>query len=169
LAHLSKVAIAAGALALLIVGGGAYALASSNNVTLTVCVSHNGGTLYRAKTCAKHDKRLSWNKQGPTGATGPQGKQGAQGLRGCPEVRRSLRRSSRPVRSCWERSWSPNQVRQDRRIAVKKVSSPQVVTASEASELPLPGEIQEALGELVGAAREGLLALSVGLGLTVVH
>ena len=31
---------------------------------------------------------------------------------GCPEVRRSLRRSSRPVRSCWERSWSPNQVRQ---------------------------------------------------------
>jgi hypothetical protein len=52
---------------------------------------------------------------------------------------------------------------------VKKVSSPQVVTASEASELPLPGEIQEALGELVGAAREGLLALSVGLGLTVVH
>jgi putative ABC transport system permease protein len=35
----------------------------------------------------------------------------AVGDRGCPEVRRSLRRSSRPVRSCWERSWSPNQVR----------------------------------------------------------
>ena len=41
--------------------------------------------------------------------------------------------------------------------------------ASEASELPLPAEIQEALGELVGAARDGLLALSVGLGLRVVH
>jgi transposase-like protein len=52
---------------------------------------------------------------------------------------------------------------------MKKVSSPQVVTTSEASELPLPAEIQEALGELVGAAREGLLALSVGLGLRVVH
>ena len=52
---------------------------------------------------------------------------------------------------------------------MKKVSSPQVVTTSEASELPLPAEIQEALGELVGAAREGLLALSVGLGLSVVH
>jgi putative transposase len=52
---------------------------------------------------------------------------------------------------------------------VKKVSGPQVVTTSEASELPLPAEIQEALGELVGAAREGLLALSVGLGLSVVH
>src|SRR5438477_2280606 len=50
-----------------------------------------------------------------------------------------------------------------------KVSGQQVVTSAEASELPLPAEIQEALGELVGAAREGLLALSVGLGLTVVH
>src|ERR1017187_7201927 len=52
---------------------------------------------------------------------------------------------------------------------MKKVSGPQVVTTTEASELPLPAEIQEALGELVGAAREGLLALSVGLGLSVVH
>ena len=52
---------------------------------------------------------------------------------------------------------------------MKKVSGPKVVTTSEASELPLPAEIQDALGELVGAAREGLLALSVGLGLSVVH
>jgi putative transposase len=37
------------------------------------------------------------------------------------------------------------------------------------SESPLPPQIQEALGELVGAAREGLLALSVGVGLGVVH
>ena len=50
-----------------------------------------------------------------------------------------------------------------------KVSGQQVVTSAEASEMPLPAEIQEALGELVGAAREGLLALSVGLGLRVVH
>jgi putative transposase len=52
---------------------------------------------------------------------------------------------------------------------MKKVSGPQVVTTADASELPLPAEIQAALGELVGAAREGLLALSVGVGLTVVH
>jgi putative transposase len=52
---------------------------------------------------------------------------------------------------------------------MKKVSGSQVVTSAEALESPLPAEIQEALGELVGAAREGLLALSVGLGLTVVH
>lgn len=47
---------------------------------------------------------------------------------------------------------------------MKKVSGPQVATGSEAMELPLPAEIQQALGELVGAAREGLLALSVGSG-----
>ena len=50
-----------------------------------------------------------------------------------------------------------------------KVPAPQVVTALEASESPLPAPGQEALGELVGAAREGLLALSVGVGLGVVH
>jgi len=49
---------------------------------------------------------------------------------------------------------------------VKKqtVSLGQAVTASEAV---LPARVQEALGELVGAAREGLLALSVGVGLGV--
>jgi transposase-like protein len=52
---------------------------------------------------------------------------------------------------------------------MKKVSGPQVVTGAEASEMPLPPAIQEALGELVGAAREGLLSLSVGVGLRVVH
>src|SRR5204862_6820329 len=44
---------------------------------------------------------------------------------------------------------------------------PQVVTSAEALESPLPPAIQEALGELVGAAREGLLALVVGVGLGV--
>src|ERR687888_1082294 len=52
---------------------------------------------------------------------------------------------------------------------MKKVPAPQVVTAPEAAEVPLPAPVQEALGELVGPAREGLLALSVGVGLGVVH
>jgi transposase-like protein len=52
---------------------------------------------------------------------------------------------------------------------MSKVSGAKVVTAVEASESPLPAKIQEAIGELVGAAREGLLALSVGVGLGVVH
>ena len=48
---------------------------------------------------------------------------------------------------------------------MKKVSTPKVVTALEAWESPLPAQIQEALGELVGAydqserwAREALEA-----------
>jgi putative transposase len=52
---------------------------------------------------------------------------------------------------------------------MKKVSPPKVVTTVGATESPLPAQIQEALGALVGAAREGLLALSVGVGLGVVH
>jgi putative transposase len=52
---------------------------------------------------------------------------------------------------------------------MRKVPVAQVVTAGEAAESPLPPRIQEALGELVGAAREGLLGLSVGVGLGVVH
>ena len=35
------------------------------------------------------------------------------------------------------------------------------------AEHPLPPRVQEALGELFGVAREGLLALSVGVGLGV--
>ena len=46
---------------------------------------------------------------------------------------------------------------------MKNVSGPQVVTG--VVEMPLPAAIREALGELGGAARERLLALSVGVGL----
>jgi putative transposase len=47
------------------------------------------------------------------------------------------------------------------------VSAVKVVTAREAVDEPLPARVQEALGQLVGAAKEGLLALSVGVGLGV--
>jgi hypothetical protein len=46
------------------------------------------------------------------------------------------------------------------------VSLAQAVTAQDAPKV-LPARVQEALGELVGAARAGLLALSVGVGLGV--
>ena len=39
--------------------------------------------------------------------------------------------------------------------------------AATVQEAVLPARVQEALGELVGAAKEGLLALSVGVGLGV--
>jgi hypothetical protein len=42
-----------------------------------------------------------------------------------------------------------------------------VAQAATAQETVLPARVQEALGELVGAAKEGLLALSAGVGLSV--
>ncbi len=53
---------------------------------------------------------------------------------------------------------------------MKKVHAGQVTSEDASMEAPaLPGRVQAALGELVGAAREGLLALSVGVGLGVMH
>ena len=48
---------------------------------------------------------------------------------------------------------------------MQTVSSRQVETGNERIEEPLPPRVREALGQLVGAAKEGLLALSVGVGL----
>jgi hypothetical protein len=78
---------AAVAIIAMLAAGGGYAIASSSG-TITVCVSHKGGALYKASKCKKHDKKLSWNQAGPkgatgaTGATGPQGPQGVQGAKG---------------------------------------------------------------------------------------
>jgi len=52
---------------------------------------------------------------------------------------------------------------------MQTVSRSKVVNAVEAVEEPLPPRVQEALGQLVGAAKEGLLALSVGVGLGVLE
>ena len=48
-----------------------------------------------------------------------------------------------------------------------KETTVRVAQAATAPEAALPERVREALGELVGAAREGLLALSVGVGLGV--
>jgi putative transposase len=52
---------------------------------------------------------------------------------------------------------------------MQKVSGPKVVATANGSESALPAEVAERLGELVATAREGLLALSVGAGLRLVH
>jgi hypothetical protein len=46
-------------------------------------------------------------------------------------------------------------------------STVSIAQAATDTEAVLPVRVQEALGELVGAAKEGLLALSVGVGLGV--
>jgi hypothetical protein len=59
--------------------GGAYAATGSHG-TITVCVHHKGGALYRAHRCARHDRKLRWNTKGPAGPTGAQGPAGAAGI-----------------------------------------------------------------------------------------
>jgi putative transposase len=49
----------------------------------------------------------------------------------------------------------------------RKLQPVEVVTAARAARNELPESVQAALGQLVGAAQEGLLALSVGVGLGV--
>jgi putative transposase len=50
---------------------------------------------------------------------------------------------------------------------MRTVSAPQVATSEEARRQPLPERVEQALGELADQAREGLMALSVAVGLRV--
>ena len=50
---------------------------------------------------------------------------------------------------------------------MNNVSAPQVASPDQALRADLPESVQLALGDLAGAAREGLLAMSVGVGLGV--
>jgi hypothetical protein len=72
-----------GALAMLLLAGGGYALASGGS-TVTVCVKRHGGTVYKAGTCHKHDGRLTLARTGKTGKTGHTGPAGATGPAGPP-------------------------------------------------------------------------------------
>jgi hypothetical protein len=65
--------------AVLVISGGAYALGSTSAATITACVSHRGGTLYRARTCRANDKTITWNQQGPIGPRGLRGLSGPPG------------------------------------------------------------------------------------------
>jgi hypothetical protein len=80
--RLSAPVAAFGAAAVLLLAGGAFALATSRGSTITVCVSHNGGALYRAKQCAARDQRLSWSRLGRRGPRGTRGSQGVKGDQG---------------------------------------------------------------------------------------
>ncbi|HEY1420000.1 MAG TPA: hypothetical protein VGG90_04745 [Candidatus Dormibacteraeota bacterium] len=69
-------------LAVVAVGGASAARRGGD--TITVCVHHRGGGLYRSRgRCARHDSKLkSAGAQGPQGIQGVQGPQGAQGIPG---------------------------------------------------------------------------------------
>jgi hypothetical protein len=71
-----------GMLALVAAGGG-YAVASGGATTrVNACIHRHGGGLYVAKTCAKGDRGISWNKVGPRGQQGPRGNTGHVGPQG---------------------------------------------------------------------------------------
>jgi hypothetical protein len=82
----SAPAIVLGIIALVVAaGGGAYA-ATSGGGRIAACVHKNGGGLYQARQCAKHDRRLSWGAAGPRGRQGAIGAQGASGVQGATGV-----------------------------------------------------------------------------------
>ena len=76
------------------------------------------------------------------------------------------RRSSRLVRLRWERDERDQVQRDEEEPPHEDRNDGPGRTASETPD-ELPARIQEALGELAGAAKEGLMALSVGVGLGV--
>ncbi|MCL2769604.1 MAG: hypothetical protein FWD42_05770 [Solirubrobacterales bacterium] len=68
-----------GASALLATGAAAGALAATRGgpSTITACVHRHGGGLYLRAHCARRDRHISWNIQGPPGAQGPRGPAGS--------------------------------------------------------------------------------------------
>lgn len=82
-----RVLVAMGALAIVVAAAATAYGAGGGGGTITVCVTHSSGALYKAKKCAKGDAKLSWSKvgpQGPQGARGPQGQKGETGAAGAP-------------------------------------------------------------------------------------
>jgi hypothetical protein len=71
--------LALGAIGISIAAAGAAFAAAGAGSKITVCVNHKNGGLYRARRCALHDHKLSWNIQGPAGAQGIQGPRGDTG------------------------------------------------------------------------------------------
>jgi hypothetical protein len=75
------VAIAALVLA---ASGVSYAAATRSPATISGCVHHNGGGLYVARKCARHDRRLTWSVRGLAGNPGSTGAAGTPGAVGAP-------------------------------------------------------------------------------------
>jgi hypothetical protein len=79
------VSIAAAGGLMAVSAGGGFALATGSSNVIRACVHRHGGDVYVAKKCAKHDRKISWNRTGPTGPqgqTGPKGDKGDMGNTG---------------------------------------------------------------------------------------
>jgi hypothetical protein len=72
-------AVACGVAALALVtlaSGVTYAATRAPVTTITACVHHSGGGLYKAAKCATGDSSLTWDIKGAKGATGAKGTPG---------------------------------------------------------------------------------------------
>lgn len=74
--------VGAVSVAMVVVGGGAYAAGSASNSVIHGCAKKTDGTLRVAATCLSSESAISWNVQGPTGLQGPRGETGAKGAKG---------------------------------------------------------------------------------------
>ena len=64
------------------VSGTSYAVGRATSDTINACQDRKTGALAVKQRCAKGEKRVSWNVQGPTGATGATGATRATGATG---------------------------------------------------------------------------------------
>jgi hypothetical protein len=78
----SAPATALGMIAVILAAGTVAYASTRGQGTISACVRHQDGTLYRAHKCAGKDRRLRWGVTGPRGMTGAQGPQGATGPTG---------------------------------------------------------------------------------------
>ena len=82
------IAAAAGAIALVVAAGAAYATIPDANGVIHGCMKKSGGALRVIDSgvtqCSKDETALSWNRTGPQGPQGLQGAPGAQGVQGDP-------------------------------------------------------------------------------------
>jgi len=70
-----------GVLAVLALGGGAYAVADGGG-TIHACANKRSGALRLAGRCTNTERDVSWNVQGPYGLQGPMGPAGSPGSPG---------------------------------------------------------------------------------------
>lgn len=74
--------LTAAVVVVLVIGGGLAIAASGGGGVIHGCSAKNGGALRIAAKCTRHERSVSWNRQGPRGVPGPRGAQGLRGLTG---------------------------------------------------------------------------------------
>lgn len=123
--HIRHNVIAYLALFVALGAGGGYAVAASNNKTITVCADKKTGVLHLKvrRRCKRSQTRVSWNQQGPQGLQGAEGAQGAQGPQGLPGTQGPPGAQGPAAVSVWANVADNGTVVAGQGIAVQRVSA----------------------------------------------